>query len=421
MRVVRVFSSVIFLIASPSIGDTISLQDALKRGSKNSTQVESAHIAVMGLKNAQNYWGFIHNPELSIEIENFLGSGDYSWFKSAEITYSLSQTFELGRKRAQRLAVLDQELKLAKLFELEKRLDLIKDLSIAHAEAVYCQERLKSVSEQKDLAEDLYKEVTSRVSHAREPLVQETKASIALFSARFDYEKAVRDLSVAKQALANLWNGHEESYALDPEAFFHISQPLMEQQAEEMLPKNPSIQMAEARIAEALAQYNLESSLKMVDLTFDIGVKHHLDQHNFALVAGLTLPLPFFNRNQIPIEKAHVLVERAKVDAKTDKLKLVLSLHEWLKNIENAYGNAQTLKTSIIPMAQKSFALSREGYRSGKTPYYEVLDSQRTLSLVNEQYLSALKEYHVANAQIERLIAKHSDHQLVVEGGKHEE
>ncbi len=52
------------------------------------------------------------NPELTTEIENFAGSGDFEGFKSAETTISLTQVIELGRKRMKRIraASLDEDL-----------------------------------------------------------------------------------------------------------------------------------------------------------------------------------------------------------------------------------------------------------------------------------------------------------------------
>lgn len=420
MQAARFFFPSFFLLCAPLSGETLSLQEAIHKAMPSSTLVRSTQINTLSLKNQHELTGWIHNPEFSIEIENFLGTGAYRGIKSAEITYGLSQIFELGGKSAQRKELIKKNHQIAKLLDLDTKLDLVKDIMIAHAFAVYCQERLVSATEQQELASDLYKEVLLRVSRAREPLVQENKASIALFAARFDYEKAIRDLSLAKQALANLWNGHEESFLLDPNEFFQVQKPLQEMQMEDLLPKNPHMQVAEARIALAETQYKLEKSLGIVDLALNIGLKHHLENNNLSFVVGFSLPLPFFNRNQGPIEKARLEVTKAETDAQTERLKLVLSLHEWLKNIENAFSNAEILKNSIIPKALKSFSLSRQGYSLGKTPYYEVLDAQRTLSQVKEQYLSALKDYHVANAEIERLIAKHSDHPLVTEGGKHE-
>lgn len=417
-QLVILFTIVIF--SQRLLSDTtISLEDATKRALKYSGSLESTELSVKAFMQEHSYAQSFSNPVLSFQADNWLGSGDFQNFKSAELTYGLSQTFELGGKRAKRAKLAKLNLDIALLEKEDARLDVIKNVSSAFAQAIYFQELLKSAGEQKKLAENLYKEVELRVSRAREPLIQKNKAAIALFAANFDYEKTLRDLNEAKLALSNLWSEHSQDFSLEHQEFFQIEKPLREIQMEEMLPNNPHLKVALANAELASAQFDLEKSMTIIDFTVNFGLKHHLDKNNFGFIGGLSFPLPFFN-SKGSYEKRRFEMTKAEVDAKNSRLLLTTSLHEWLKNIENAYSLAESLRLSIIPLATESFNLSLSGYSAGKTPYYEVLDSQRTLTQVKEQYLSALKDYHVANAEIERLIAKHSDNPKVREDGQHE-
>ena len=75
--------------------------------------------------------------------------------------------------------------------------------------------------------------------------------------------------------------------------------------------------------------------------------------------------------------------------------------------MQNAYTQATMLKTKIVPSAEKSFELAREGYLLGRFLYLDVLDTQRGLFEAKQQYIEALREYHAAKAGVERLTAKH--------------
>jgi len=79
------------------------------------------------------------------------------------------------------------------------------------------------------------------------------------------------------------------------------------------------------------------------------------------------------------------------------------------QQLENAYVQAMTLKSKIIPSAQEAFSLAREGYGLGRFPYLEVLDAQRSLFAVKQQHIAALRQYHTARAVVERLTARHAD------------
>ena len=56
--------------------------------------------------------------------------------------------------------------------------------------------------------------------------------------------------------------------------------------------------------------------------------------------------------------------------------------------------------------AQKAFDGVNEGYRLGKFGYLDVLDSQKTFFQAKRQYLDSLANYHIAVADVERLIGE---------------
>lgn len=85
------------------------------------------------------------------------------------------------------------------------------------------------------------------------------------------------------------------------------------------------------------------------------------------------------------------------------ELTLRNEVFQHLEELINAYEQSNTLKGDIIPSAEKAFLLAREGYQAGSFPYLEVLDAQRTLFEVKENYVEALKAYHTASANVARL------------------
>jgi cobalt-zinc-cadmium efflux system outer membrane protein len=410
-----------YLLWGPEIiSAEISREAAISKSIAQSTKIQSSEINALGSANLHKNAGLFNNPNLSIEMENWAGSGNFRGFRSAEITYGLSQEFELCTKRSRQIAFAKKNLDIANLEILEKKLNIIKEVSLAYANAVYAQEFLHLALEQKTLADDLFKEVSGRVSSAREPLFEEDNAAIAMHQANLEYEKAKTSLSLAKHTLANHWNGHEEDFVLNSSEFFQISAPLMESQVEEMLPKNSELKLAQAQKSAAVALYELEKHSGFFSINVNLGIRHLLENNDVALVAGISLPLPIFNRNHASTEHSRALVKKSETDIQTVQNDLIVALHRELKNIEDAYKKAQNHKNDIVPRALKSFTLTRNTYSAGKLSYYEVLNAQRTLSVVKEQYLSALRDYHAANAEIERLTAKYSDRPLVKEDGKNE-
>jgi len=68
-----------------------------------------------------------------------------------------------------------------------------------------------------------------------------------------------------------------------------------------------------------------------------------------------------------------------------------------------AYEEAIRIRDFSLPSASKAFDLAQKGYREGKFEYLDVLDAQRTLFEIKENYIQALVNYHTRRADIDYL------------------
>lgn len=395
------------LAHAQEIPASLTLETAIQKALAASPRLASAKAGTLASEGERRQAGLWQNPELNLQAENVAGRGRYSGMDSAELTLGISQVIEIGGKRAGRIAVAEQGRAISSLNQTAERLDVIRDTATAFANAVAAQETLKLASEQKELADDLHKEVRERVQAAREPLIQKSKAEITVSTATFARERAERELGHAKHVLSSLWGGHEGAFALEAKDFFTLTPPITETEAETQMERQPALKRELAHHARMQARYALEKAQAIPDPRFNVGVRDLRESDSQALVAGVSVPIPVFNRNQGNIERARHEVSKAESDAQTAKLAMIGTLHESLESQVNAYHQADNLKVSILPAAEKAFTLSRQGYRLGRFPYLEVLDAQRTLFEVKQQYIAALKEYHTAKAEVERLTARH--------------
>lgn len=390
--------------------NSLNLHTTIEWVLQGSPRLKSTKFAAAASEGERTQSGLYKNPEIGILAENIGSSGSYSGFESAQITYGLSQVIEIGGKRSSRMKMAEQGVVFSRYRQNVETLDVIRDVSLAFANAVAAQEMLKLASEQKEMADSLYNEVRDRVDAAREPLIQKSKAEITLSTAQFVYERTKRELDLAKHTLSNLWGGHDNDFVLEEKDFFTLTPPLNKNEAETGIVKTPYFKIMETNYNRVQANYELEKANSIPDPSINVGVRSLRDVGKQVFVVGVSIPIPIFNQNQGNIKKAQHEVSKAKFDIETVKLEIISTLHKALDAQVNAYLNAQNLKTSILPSAEKAFILSRQGYRDGKFPYLEVLDAQRTLFAVKEQYISVLKSYHLAKAEVERLIAKNMEH-----------
>ena len=95
------FMGPVFISAEDS-GISLTLNQAITRALSNNPEIASFAFEINKAQGRIIQAGLMSNPDLSLEIENIAGTGDFRNFKSAEGTLLISQEIQLGNKRDKR-------------------------------------------------------------------------------------------------------------------------------------------------------------------------------------------------------------------------------------------------------------------------------------------------------------------------------
>jgi cobalt-zinc-cadmium efflux system outer membrane protein len=126
-------------------------------------------------------------------------------------------------------------------------------------------------------------------------------------------------------------------------------------------------------------------------------------------VFGVSIPLPFFDRNQGNVLESARRVDKARDELATTALRLDAELSQAREEFELAQRQAHALRNDILPGAQSAYDAASTGFEYGKFGFLDVLDAQRTLLQAKSQYLETLAEAHRAMAAIDRILG--ADHE----------
>jgi outer membrane protein, heavy metal efflux system len=390
----------------PATGNVITLDAAIERALAESPRLKAFGSGVAAAKGEQRQAGAWVNPEVGVEAENVAGQGAYKGFDSAEVTVGVTQEIAIGGKISARESIAGKGLEIASLDEQAARLDVIRDVTTAYADVVAAEENVRLATEQKELAVDVLKSVSVRVGAAAAPLMQKSRAEVERSTATIALDKANRERDISRKKLASMMGEEHFTLPLDSAAFYAIAKPEVAS-LEEKLKANPDLVKLNSSLEQSKARLELEQANAIPDPRLSVGMRDFRDSGDQAFIVGVSLPIPVFNANGGNIEKARHDVSRTEMDNRQLALNTSSELTEAHERMENAYVQAQTLKTEILPSADKAFRLAREGYGLGRFPYLEVLDAQRSLFDVKQQHISALKDFHSSKAQVERLTAMH--------------
>lgn len=393
-------------VAAPVKATGFTLDDAIAKALVQSPRLQAFGSGVAAAKGELRQSTAWVNPEVGVEAENVAGQGAYKGFDSAEVTYGVTQEITIGGKISARENIAGKGLEIANLDYQAAALDVIRDVTSAYAEAVAAEENVRLATEQKELAQDVLKSVSVRVGAAAAPLIQKSRAEVELSTAIIAQDTAMREREIARKNLAALLGEERLMPTLDSAAFYAVAKPDVTN-AEEKLKSNPDLVKLNSGLEQSKARLDLERANAIPDPRLSVGVRDFRDSGDQAFVVGVSLPIPVFNANRGNIEKARNELSRTELENRSATLTVNADLTRAEQQMENAYLRADTLKTEILPSADKAFRLAREGYGLGRFPYLEVLDAQRSLFGVKQQHIAALKEFHTAKAQVERLTAAH--------------
>lgn len=393
------------VLTRTSIG--LTLDDAIAKALVQSPRLQGYGRGIDAAKGERQQAGAWANPEISYNRENFAAGSAYKGISPAQNSYGVSQLIEIGGKVSARKNIADKGMKIADLDYQAAALDLIRDVTTQYAATVAAQENVRLATEQKELAEDVLKSVSVRVGAAAAPLIQKSRAEVERSTAAIALDTAIRERDITRKNLAALLGEDQLAATLDTSTFFAVTKPNLTG-ASERLKSNPDLLKLDAALEQSKGMLDLEKANAIPDPRINVGMVDIPSASDQGFVAGVSLSIPLFNANGGNISKARSVVSRNELDNRQTSLGLYAELNRAEQQMENAYLQSETLKTEIMPSAEKAFRLAREGYGVGRFPYLEVLDAQRSLFGVKQQHIAALKDYHTARASVERLTATHA-------------
>jgi cobalt-zinc-cadmium efflux system outer membrane protein len=373
-----------------------AIAQALETGPRTAAAQARRQAAAAGVDQAD----VAPNPELSVEMENFQGSGPYRDFRSSERTYSLSQTLELGGKRGARVDAARAGLSRA-TYDLEiSRLDLTRDVKLAFAEALAADADKALAEDQVRLAGEVERAIQARLEAGREAPIQLSRAEIARRQAQMVLDQAKRRAQLARQMLAGLTGIQQPGLRLVDDWFtrLHSAPAVQTGESADLLRQQTAVRQGRADLA-------VERAKAIPDVTVSAGFRQFREGNDNAFLVGVSVPIPVFDQNRGAIARARAELTAAEADLAAERIDRERRLAAATVNLAAAHDNATALQSQIIPTAETAFAAAQEGYRQGKFSYLEVLEAQRTLFEARRDLINSLQGFHNARAELDRLTA----------------
>ena len=214
-----------------------------------------------------------------------------------------------------------------------------------------------------------------------------------------------------RHRLAAAWGSSEPVFEKAAGDFYELADMPELDKLTGLISQNPDVARWSMEKEKRRAALELEKAKKTSDIRLGGGIQYFNEPDDSAIILGLSIPVPLFDRNQGNIKEATYLLAQAQENRRAVETDTRAALAESVTTLSSAFSEITILKNEVLPSAQEAFDAAGRGYNEGKFEYLVVLDAQRTLFEVSEKYIEAVAEYHKARADVERLIGLDIDNQ----------
>jgi len=254
------------------------------------------------------------------------------------------------------------------------------------------------------LAQDLRQRVSVQVDVGEAGRLELTRAEAEVAIAQTFLRSAqLREVTALAELRALVSAPLAETIApmgtLDPA----VTLPPLEDVRQVMYSRHPSLARAGSEVRHSQARLRTELALRTPQPYWIAEYEQMPDLRFFR--TGISVSLPFFNRRQGPVLEATAGITAANASVSALQLDLRASLERAYGGYQVSNQQVESIEAGVLIQAQAALDAAEAAFRFGERGIIEVLDAQRVLRSVRQDYLNAQYDREAALIELERLRA----------------
>ena len=383
----------------------LSLEDLLRIAELNNPKVRAAWNDVGAAAGRAWQAELYPNPSLEFEAEGI--PADEVGLGRSENKVAIVQPLILGGRRSEAISAAALEHDARRLLVQHKLRKTQSEIRRVHVNVMYLKRAILLYAELGDIAQRTFQVARTRVEAQAAPESEMIKAQIDVHELELGKRRLQRLLKASSEQLTSLLGGVRVPVEIIggrllrdlPELDIDKLQIAVRERHPAVFAANRDVEAANRRTDQARAE-----RIPDVGVRLAYGRDAATDE-NFV-EAGISIPLPLFNRNQGRILESRHLASKAKRDAELLVNNLLSELAMSHASYMTARDEVKTLQNQIVPAARKALQQAKEGYQAGKIGFLDLLDAQRTLTRGQRSLLESVKDMNVARAELWKIVGR---------------
>ncbi len=390
-------------VANVSAAPSPSFSELMQRAQASAPRLLESAAAVEAAAGRARQAAAWPNPNLSVDVEDFSGTGPYRGTAQAQTTLALSEPLELAGQRSARVHAGRADLTAARARDLQVRADFGFELALAYATAEVAQSRAGLLAADLDRTQEDVRQARALVDAGKEGELRAVQAEAAAAGARADLAAATADATESLAHLSSLVGVAEPYSSVGPSLLVRILG--IQTHPSDAPPVAPAVVAARADREAAARRIQVERKRVLPIVSLSIGARRFTGQDATALVGGVSVSLPLFdwNRGAIAAARADALAAEARLAGAN--LDAAASWHAAMSQATAASAR-QSAADQAESAAREAYRLARVGYEAGRTSLLELLSTRRALTDAGLRSLDARLARVRTEASIARLAGR---------------
>lgn len=383
-------------------GRTLSLQRAITQTLEHNPtliayghqfEAQTGRLLQAGLK---------PNPELTLTVEDALGSGELKGMDSAETTLGISWVLE-GQLRRERINAAQAQTSVLEVERDIHRLDTSANSARLYILTLALQTRLHQAEQAIQFARDVVNVVEQRVRAGNSPAAESARARVDLSRRLLEQEDIEHELQVAKRQLAAQWNSTHVDFAVVEGTLTQLPKVASYSELKNRLDENPRLQYFATRERWEASQLAVTKAQNKSQWRLSAGVKHLSASDDQALVAGVSIPLGVFDRQQGHITEVRARMALTRAEREAEQIQLDTALYGTHQELLHSLHIVDAYQKEILPALDIALKETRRAYDLGRYSYLEWQAVQRDYLEAQSTLIEASLAAHLKAIELERL------------------
>ncbi|WP_273805879.1 MULTISPECIES: TolC family protein [unclassified Pseudomonas] len=386
----------LLLAGGPVQASPLTLEGALAQALRDNPDYLAARQETAVAAGARQQAGLIPNPELAFEVEDT---------RSASQTRSLTltQPFELGGKRAARVAVAAANAGVVDADLEARRYALRADIIQGFYELLLAEEGVRLAEQSQALAQRSLDSSGAQIRAGKLSPVSGTRAEVEQVTQRLELRRALQQRDNAREVLARHLGVSVARLGEPVGDLDRLPAPPGEARLLQAIRQTPAVLKARRQVVAGDADVDLQRSQRYPDVRVSLGSQYDELEGERVNLVGFSLPLPLFDRNQGNLLAASSRADQARDLQRATELQVQADTLQALRDWRSAAADVDDLRNRVLPAGQRTVDDLTRGFSLGRFAQLDVLEAQRALVAARGQYLLSQRAQIAAWARLERL------------------